>query len=56
MTPEQIEVLRQLRHEGYAVIVWTPEELCGVRPKYVEEGSISHGYDLIDAMKEEPDA
>ena len=33
MTPEQNAVLRELQAEGYALCVFTPEELEGVKPK-----------------------
>lgn len=53
MTVHQLEVLLELRHEGHAVIVWTPEELSGVPPKYVEDASIPYGWDVIDALRDD---
>ena len=47
MTPEQQEVLNALRHEGYAVIVWTPKELGEASPRRVEDRSIELGWDVI---------
>jgi len=53
MTREQLEVIRALRHEGYAVIVWTPDELQGVKAHYVECLSIERGHQIIEDLQEE---
>lgn len=50
------EVLCEMRDAGYAVIVWTPEELQGVAPDYVEERSIELGHEVIDCLKGQEDA
>jgi hypothetical protein len=42
MTPQQIKTIQELRTEGYAIIIWTPEELGDVEPEWVEECSISY--------------
>jgi len=55
LTKEQLETLRQIRDDGYAVIVWTPEELAGVNPGAVEDRSIEVGWDIIDTLKENQD-
>jgi hypothetical protein len=47
MTKEQLKVLREMRHEGYAVIVWTPEELGEANPRRVEDRSIELGWGII---------
>jgi len=47
MTKEQVEVIRQLRHEGYAVIIWTPEELGETDREWVEDCSISYGSEYL---------
>ena len=52
MTPDQIKTLRQLRHEGYAVIVWTPEELKDAPASHVEDRSIELGHDIISDLQE----
>ena len=44
--------IEELRAEGYAVIVWTPEELDGASPRRVEDRSIELGWDVIDVLKE----
>ena len=51
MTPAQAETIRQLRSEGYAVIVWTPEELGDVAKKHVEDRSIELGWQIIEDLK-----
>jgi hypothetical protein len=50
-TPEVNEALRVLRGTGAAVIVFTPEELEGVEPKYVQDGLIEHGWVVIESLK-----
>lgn len=47
MKPEQIQTLRDLRAEGYAVIIWTPEELGDTHPSDVEDASISYASDYL---------
>jgi hypothetical protein len=51
MTDEQQRVIRELRNEGCAVIVWTPEELEGASAKHVQDRSIEVGWSIIDALK-----
>ena len=55
MKPSQMEVLRELRHSGYAVIVWTPEELQGASATRIEDRSIELGHEVIDCLKEDSD-
>jgi hypothetical protein len=42
LTNEEKEMLRALRGRGFAVIVWTPEELGDVPPEDIEDVSISY--------------
>ena len=42
LTNEEKEMLRSLRGRGFAVIVWTPEELGDVSPEDIEDVSISY--------------
>lgn len=51
MKPEYLEVLRNLRHEGHAVIIWTPEELGDASPRRVEDRLIELGHEVIDCLK-----
>jgi hypothetical protein len=54
MTASQLAAIRELRAEGWAVILWTPEELNGVHPSDVEDQSISFAAEyLIPAEPEE---
>lgn len=52
MTPEQTEAIRQLRSQGFAVIIWHPEELEGANPRQVEGRSIELGHEVIEDLKE----
>lgn len=45
--------VRELRDLGYAVIIWTPEELKNVSPKIVEDRSIELGWEIINDLTEE---
>jgi len=51
MTDEQQRIMRQLRNEGYAVIIWSPEELAGASPDRVQDRLIELGWDVIDALQ-----
>jgi hypothetical protein len=53
MTPAQLAVIRELRAEGYAVILWAPEELNGADPSDVEHGSIQFAADYLIPEEEE---
>lgn len=60
MKPSQMAVIRELRDSGYAVVVWTPEELQGAnatrRERQLEDRSIELGYEIIECLKEDNDA
>jgi len=47
MTPAQSKAIQELRAAGWAVILWTPEELNGACPSDVEESSISYAWDYL---------
>lgn len=47
MKPEWKQTLCEMRDAGYAVIVWTPEELKDTEAEWVEECSISYGWDYL---------
>jgi hypothetical protein len=47
MKREWLEMLREMRSEGYAVIVWTPEELGETDREWVEDCSISYGNEYL---------
>jgi len=44
---EIIKFMKKLRNEGYAVIIWTPEELKNMDNMKMERLSIEYGSDLI---------
>jgi hypothetical protein len=47
MTASQLAAIRELRAEGWAVILWAPEELNGVHPSDVEDQSISFASEYL---------
>lgn len=56
MTQELDEVvafMQKYRDLGYAVVVFTPEELRGVNPERVEDAMIVEGNDLVDLFGED---
>jgi hypothetical protein len=53
MTPSQLAAIRELRAEGWAVILWTPEELNGVHPSDIEDQSISFASEYLIPAEEE---
>jgi hypothetical protein len=53
MTASQLAAIRELRAEGWAVILWTPEELNGVDPSDVEDQSISFASEYLIPAEEE---
>ncbi len=55
MTKAEREVIENLRNRGFAIIVWYPDELEGVNPKYVQESGITDGYRVIEALSEKPE-
>ncbi|MFZ3185569.1 MAG: hypothetical protein WA173_15665 [Pseudomonas sp.] len=56
MTNDQQATLAALRHAGYAVIVWTPEEVGSANPRKVEDRSIELGHEVIRDLSDAPDA
>lgn len=50
MTPEQFAVIDALRAKGWAIVLFSPEELEGVRPDQLEMRLDDYGYDLIGEM------
>lgn len=51
MTKAEQAAIASLRHKGFAVIVWTPEELEDANPRKVEDRSIELGWDVIACLK-----
>ena len=45
-----ISALKDLRNYGYAVVIFTPEELNGAKPGKVEDRLVELGWDVIDCL------
>lgn len=50
MTPEQFAVIDALRRKGWAVVVFSPEELAGADRQRFEERLDDLGVELADSM------
>lgn len=48
---EALLAMAALQRLGYAVIIWTPEELGDAPPRKVEDRSIEFGWEIIDDLK-----
>lgn len=53
MTDEQIKMIRDLRNQGYAISIFTPEELGNAPSEAVEDAMVSNGWDAIETLKDE---
>lgn len=51
MTTQERDCILELRNRGYAVIVWTPDELRAADPGDVEDRSIELGWDVIECLQ-----
>lgn len=51
VTAKQVKSLQALIDAGFAVVVFTPDELSGVNPRRVEQSLHQHGQTLIERMK-----
>ena len=47
--------VRELRDKGYAVIIWTPEEIENTPINVLEDLSIERGWEVIEQLKESND-
>ena len=54
MNDEERRIVDQLREKGYAVSIFTPEELEDVRTDSVEGRMVEAGWDMIEFLKENP--
>lgn len=52
VTSSEAGVLKTLRSKGYAVVIFDPEELQGVKPRSVEDALVTEAWVIIDALKE----
>jgi hypothetical protein len=53
LTKEEEKFIHNLRSRGFAVIIWTPEELEGACPKHIQLASIELGVEIIEEHKAE---
>lgn len=56
MNEEQAQAVRSLRDAGFAVCIFTPDELRGAKPGHVEDRLVERGWDVIDCICEEQEA
>lgn len=52
-TQEDLEALRGLRHRGFAVAVWTPEEIGSMSRRHLEDAVVEHGNMVIEMSQDE---
>ena len=53
MTEQQLAVVRELRSEGYAIIMWSPEEIGDADVNQLEDLVISRGNDYLESANSE---
>lgn len=51
MTQEQIKTIQELKNQGYAVVLFNPDELEGAEADRVEDRLIEMGWDVIHDLK-----
>jgi hypothetical protein len=56
MTESELEALRALTARGYAVVIWTPDELRGADAEQIEQLMIERGANAIEALCDDTDA
>jgi len=49
LTAKEAKVIRGITDRGFAVIIWTPDELGSVDPERMEELSIDYGWSVINS-------
>ena len=52
MTPEQKAAIEQLRSEGYAVVIFTPDEIKDANASHLEDILVERGNIFLDSAKE----
>ena len=50
MNEQQQQAIDELRGEGYAVVIFNPEELAGVNEGRVEDRLVELGWDVISDL------
>lgn len=48
-----VDMLKELRNRGCAVVCFVPDELLGADPDHVEDRLVELGWEVIDALKTE---
>ena len=49
MTPEQKATIEQLRSEGYAVVIFTPDEIKDANASHLEDILVERGNTFLDS-------
>ena len=52
LNEKEVKFLKELSVRGYAVVVFTPDELEGASQEQVEERMIERGWDAIEDLKD----
>jgi len=52
MKPEHYEAIKELRALGYAVVLFSPEELAGANPEQVQNVLVADAWDTIDTLSD----
>ena len=55
MTKEDWEVIRKFREAGYALTIFSPEELRGASTRDFENRMVELGWEVVDSLASEPD-
>lgn len=48
MTEEEVKIIRSLRDKGYAIAIFTPEELRNAPSYKIEDNMVDSGWRAID--------
>jgi hypothetical protein len=55
MNKSEQAALKSLREKGYAICVFSPDELRGASQDDVEQELVGAGWDIIDSLAKNPD-
>jgi hypothetical protein len=53
LSQEEFDLIVKMRNNGFCIVIFTPEELCGASSDEIEERLIELGWDVIDSLKTE---
>ena len=51
-----MKTIEQLRKEGYAIVIYSPEELRGANPKAVQDAIVEQSWVIIDELATEDES